>query len=192
MAVAPWLYSRVTRRQSCGRVGPHALCWRSEAIRMDGSKIWWNENQRFSHFSVFKCENVRERNVQFRNRSCVVSPVEITMMHLRWWHRSTSIKWLFCTNCNTGRIFHTMKLELGKNEFWLMCEKNCTMSRFLIDIGLWVKLKSEVCFVSDFNSETSKRPDVPTSGLKLALTFGLFFQIQLSPKTKSGTVSILN
>ena len=51
-------------------------------------------------------------------------------------------------------------------------------------------MKSEIFVVSDFNSETGNRLDVPKSGLNLVLTFLLFFQIQLSQKNKSGTVSI--
>ena len=46
--------------------------------------------------------------------------------------------------------------------------------------------------VSDFNSETGNRLDVLKSGLNLVLTFLLFFQIQLSPKSESGKVSIFN
>ena len=56
----------------------------------------------------------------------------------------------------------------------------------------WVVSLVEIrdVFVSDFNSETGNRLDVPKSGLNLVLTFVLLFQIQLSPKNKSGTVSI--
>ena len=43
-------------------------------------------------------------------------------------------------------------------------------------------MKSEIFFVSDFNSETGNRMDIPKSELNLVLTFLLFFQIQLSPK----------
>ena len=43
-------------------------------------------------------------------------------------------------------------------------------------------MKSEIFFVSDFNSETGNRLDVPTSGLNLVLTFILFFKFNYLQK----------